>query len=243
MIAARLAARRTTALAARRALSTLVVGERNGDKLAETTLAAVTAAAALGPTTVLIGGSNCKAAADAAAAVPGVDKVAMLQHGAMDNGLAEEWAPVVLGMQKAGGFTHVVAGASAFSKGLLPRVAALLDVAQISDVLEVKDESTFMRPIYAGNALATVKSSDAVKVMTVRPTVFDKAATSGGAAEISAVSPEAAPGAATWVSEQVAKSDRPELSSAKTVVSGGRGMGSAENFAMLDGLAGKLNAA
>ena len=143
-------------------------------------------------------------------------------------------SPVVLALHKAGGFTHVVADASAFSKGLLPRVAALLDVAQISDVLEVRDDSTFMRPVCAGNALAVVKSSDAVKVMTVRPTVFDKAPTSGGTAEISAVSPEAVPGASTWVSEEVAKNDRPELASAKAIVSGGRGMGSAENFAMLD---------
>jgi electron transfer flavoprotein alpha subunit len=170
--------------------------------------------------------------------------VALLEHDTMENGLAEEWAPVVIGMQKAGGFTHVVAGASAFSKGLLPRVAALLDVAQISDVLEVKDDSTFVRPMYAGNAIATVKSSDAIKVLTVRPTVFDKAPTSGGSAEISAISPEeAAAGLSTFVSQEMIKSDRPELASAKTVVSGGRGMGSAENFALLDTLAGKLNAA
>ena len=226
-----------------RRLSSLIIGEHDGTKLTESTLAAVTACATLGPTTVLIGGSSCKVAADAAAAVAGVDKVAVLEDASMDRGIAEAWTPVVLALQKAGGYTHVVAGASAFSKGLLPRVAALLDVAQISDVLEVRDESTFMRPIYAGNALAVVKSSDAVKVMTVRPTVFDKAPTSGGAAEISAVSPEAAPGASTWVSEEVAKSDRPELNSAKAIVSGGRGMGSAENFAMLDTLASKLNAA
>ena len=226
-----------------RRLSTLVVGEHDGSKLAESTLAAVTAAASLGPTTVLIGGSSCKAAAEAAAAVAGVDKVAVLEDASMDHGLAEEWTPAVLALQKAGGYTHVVAGASAFTKGVMPRVAALLDVAQISDVLEIKDDSTFMRPVYAGNALATVKSSDAVKVLTVRPTVFDKAPTSGGSASIEAVAPEAAAGLSSFVSQELMKSDRPELSSAKMVVSGGRGMGSAENFALLDALAEKLNAA
>jgi len=232
-----------TAGAGLRRLSTLIVGEHDGTKLTESTLAAVTAASSLGPTTVLIGGSSCKAAAEAAAAVAGVDKVAVLEHETMDHGLAEEWTPIVLALQKAGGYTHVVAGASAFTKGVLPRVAALLDVAQISDVLEVKDDSTFMRPIYAGNALAIVKSSDAVKVLTVRPTVFDKAPTSGGSATIEAVSPEAVVGLSSFVSQEMVKSDRPELASAKTVVSGGRGMGSAENFALLDALAGKLNAA
>ena len=226
-----------------RSLSTLLVGEHDGTKLADPTLAAITASAALGPVTVMIGGSSCKAAAEAAAAVPGVTSVAMVEDAAMDNGLAEEWTPAVLAMQKSGSFTHVVAGASAFSKGLLPRVAALLDVAQISDVLEVKDDATFLRPTYAGNALATVKSVDPVKVLTVRPTSFEKAPTSGGSAEISSVAAEAATGLSTFVSQEVSKSDRPELASAGTVVSGGRGMGSADNFKLLDSLALKLNAA
>ena len=136
------------------------------------------------------------------------------------------------------------ASATAFSKGVFPRVAALLDVAQVSDVLEVKDDKTFVRPMYAGNAIATVESADAVKVFTVRPTVFDKAARSGGSAEVKEV---AAPGSAIakteWVSAEVKQSDRPELATAKTVVSGGRGLKSGENFAMLDSLALKLDAA
>ena len=229
--------------ASRRFLSTLLVAEHDGAKLADSTLAAVTACAALGKTTLLVGGSSAKAAADAAAQVAGVDAVAVIESPTLDNGLAEEWTPAVLAMQKAGGFTHVVAGASAFSKGLLPRVAALLDVAQISDVLEIKDDSTFLRPTYAGNALATVKSVDPVKVMTVRPTSFDKAATSGGSAEVSSVSAEDAAGLVQFVSAEMVQSDRPELASAGTVVSGGRGMGSADNFKLLDSLAGKLNAA
>ena len=229
--------------ASRRFLSTLLVAEHDGAKLADSTLAAVTACAALGKTTLLVGGSSAKAAAEAAAQVAGVDAVAVIESPTLDNGLAEEWTPTVLAMQKAGGFTHVVAGASAFSKGLLPRVAALLDVAQISDVLEIKDDSTFLRPTYAGNALATVKSIDPIKVMTVRPTSFDKAATSGGSAEVSSVSAEEAAGLVQFVRAEMIESDRPELASAGTVVAGGRGMGSADNFKLLDSLAGKLNAA
>jgi len=149
----------------------------------------------------------------------------------------------VLAAREAGGHTHVVAGASAFSKSLLPRVAAQLDVSQLSDVLDVKDESTFVRPLYAGNALATVASTDEVKVVTVRPTVFDKAAREGGSASVTALGEASAVGLTQWLSEEVQKSDRPELASAKAVVSGGRGLKTADNFAMLDTLALKLNAA
>jgi len=151
---------------------------------------------------------------------------------------------VVLEAQAAGGHTHVVAAASAFSKSVMPRVAALLDVAQVSDVIEVKDDTTFVRPIYAGNALSTVVSADAVKVMTVRPTSFEKAAREGGSASVAEAGGAAETiGMSEWISEEVAVSDRPELSSAKTVISGGRGLKSGENFAMLDTLALKLNAA
>uniref|UniRef100_A0A3B4WEK8 Electron transfer flavoprotein subunit alpha, mitochondrial n=1 Tax=Seriola lalandi dorsalis TaxID=1841481 RepID=A0A3B4WEK8_SERLL len=128
--------------------------------------------------------------------------------------------------------------------GLFPRVSALLDVAQVSDIIDVKSEDTFVRPIYAGNALATVKSEDAIKVVTVRPTSFDKAAAEGGSAAVSAAAVDfSATGTTTWISEEVAKSDRPELASAKTVISGGRGLKTGDNFAMLDSLALKLNAA
>jgi len=163
-----------------RQLSTLLVAEHNGKVVSEATRAAVTACANLGPTTVLVAGDACSEAAESAAAVPGVDAVALLEQPSLAHGIAEEWTPAVLALQKAGNHTHVVAPATSFAKGLMPRVAALLDVAQVSDVLEVKDESTFVRPIYAGNALATVKSEDPVKVITVRPTVFDKAPESGG---------------------------------------------------------------
>jgi len=181
--------------------------------------------------------------AESAASVAGVAEVKYLESPLLTKGLAEEWAPVVLAAREAGGHTHVVAGASAFSKSLLPRVAAQLDVSQLSDVLDVKDESTFVRPLYAGNALATVASTDEVKVVTVRPTVFDKAAREGGSASVTALGEASAVGLTQWLSEEVQKSDRPELASAKAVVSGGRGLKTADNFAMLDTLALKLNAA
>merc|ERR1712060_894735 len=148
-------------------------------------------------------------------------------------------------MQQTGGHSHVVAGASSFSKALLPRVSALLDVAQISDVVEVEDSSTFVRPIYAGNAMATVQSEDPVKVLTVRPTSFDKAALGAGSAVVQSVEGinMSSLGCTEWLSEEVAASDRPELSTAKVVVSGGRGLKTSENFALLDSLALELNAA
>jgi len=229
----------------RRALSTLLVAEHDGKTLSDATLAAVTACSQMRPTTLLVAGDACKEAAESAAAVAGVDSVLLLEDASLAKGVAEDWAPLVLGVQKAGGHTHVVSGATTFSKGLLPRVAAQLDVAQLSDVIEVKDESTFVRPIYAGNALSTVQSHDDVKVLTIRPTAFDKAATEGGSASVSAVEgvDVASTGLTRWLSEEVKQSDRPDLASAKAVVSGGRGLKSGENFAMLDSLAGKLNAA
>jgi len=168
---------------------------------------------------------------------------AVLRVGSLAHGVAEEWTPVILEAQKAGSHTHIVASASAFSKSAFPRVAALLDVAQVSEITGVKDASTFVRPMYAGNAMATVASSDPVKVVTVRPTSFEKAATSGGSATASAMDAPASAGLTQWISEEVAKSERPELTSAKVVVSGGRGLKTSENFAMLDTLADKLNAA
>ena len=175
----------------------------------------------------------------------GVESVALLEHPALAHGLAEEWTPLLVGMQQAGGFTHVVGASSAFTKGVFPRVAALLDVAQLSDVIEVKDDATFVRPTYAGNAIATVKSEDAVKVITVRPTNFDKAARGGGGGAAVGAAPcgHDAVGQSEWLSEEVKKSDRPDLGSASTVVSGGRGLKSGDNFALLESIADKLNAA
>lgn len=236
------AAQRSRSLSSsRRHASTLLVAEHDGTKLSEGTLAAITACAQMKPITLLVGGSAEMAAT--AAKADGVDAVQFVDNDALNHGVAEEWAPLVEGIAKTG-FTHVVAGASSFSKGLFPRVSALLDVAQVSDIIGVKSEDTFVRPIYAGNALATVKSEDAIKVVTVRPTAFDKAAAEGGSAAVSAAAVDFSPtGTTTWISEEVAKSDRPELASAKTVISGGRGLKTGDNFAMLDSLALKLNAA
>jgi len=236
--------RRMGALAARRRMSTLLVAEHDGSAVSENSLAAVTAAASLGPIHMLVGGEGSKAVAESAASVAGVTSVSYVESATLTKGVAEEWAPVVLAAKEAVGATHIVAGASTFSKSLLPRVSAHLDVAMLSDVLEVKDEKTFVRPLYAGNALATVSSVDDVKVLTVRPTVFDKAAREGGSASVSAldVASESV-GLTQWLSEEVKKSDRPELATAKAVVSGGRGLKSADGFVMLDSLALKLNAA
>lgn len=232
---------------ASRQLSTLLLGEHDGKEVAEHTLAAVTAAQALGPVELLLGGEGCKSVAEGAASIAGVSSVTYVENASLTKGVAEEWTPLVLAAQKAGGHSHVVASASAFSKSLLPRVAAKLDVAQLSDVLEVQGESTFVRPMYAGNALATVESNDAVKVLTVRPTVFDKAAREGGSAAVAAFGDApAANGQVEWLSEEVVKSDRPELAVAKMVVSGGRGLKTAEHFAeggLLDALSLKLGAA
>jgi len=192
---------------------------------------------------MLLGGEGSKAAAESAASVAGVASVSFVESATLSKGLAEEWAPFVMKVQSEGGHTHIVAAASAFSKSLLPRVAAQLDVAQLSDVLEVKDESTFVRPMYAGNAIATVASEDPVKVLTVRPTVFDKAAREGGSAEVKSLDDAASVGLTQWISEEVKKSDRPELATASTVVAGGRGLKGTEGFEMLDTLAMKLNAA
>ena len=228
--------------ASRRHLSTLLVAEHDGTKVGEGTLAAVTASAALGsPIHMLVGGEGSKAVAESAAGIAGVSSVSYIESATLTKGLAEEWAPVIV--SAAEGHSHIVAASSSFAKSALPRVAAALDVAQIEEVLEVKDDSTFVRPIYAGNALATVTSSDSVKVLTVRPTVFDKAAREGGSAEVKELGGGAAVGLTEWVSEEVKKSDRPDLASAKTVVSGGRALKSSENFGMLDSLALKLNAA
>jgi len=236
-------ARPASAVAAR-SLSTLLVGEHADGKLSEATLSAVTACKSFGDVELLLGGSACKAAAEGACSVAGVSKVTFAESAILDHGVAEEWTPFIVNAQKASGATHVVAASSAFSKSVLPRVSALLDVAMLSDVIDVKDDSTFVRPTYAGNAIATVSSSDAVKVVTVRPTSFEKAPTSGGGATASpSADAPVAVGLCTWLSEEVKKSDRPDLASAKVVVSGGRGLKTGENFAMLDSLADKLNAA
>ncbi len=223
-------------------MAALVIAEHDNHVIKGGTLNAVTAAAKCGgEVTVLVAGSGCGDAAKAAAAIAGVSKVLVADAPHLAEQLAEALAEQVLAV--AGGYTHVLAPATAFGKNVLPRVAARLDVAQISDIVSVDSPDTFQRPIYAGNAIATVQSADAVKVLTVRTTAFDAAAATGGAAAFEAVAAAADPGTASFVGREVAKSERPELAGAKVVVSGGRGMGSAENFKLLEPLADKLGAA
>ncbi|MFT3687839.1 electron transfer flavoprotein subunit alpha/FixB family protein [Paenirhodobacter sp.] len=201
----------------------------------DATAKALTAAAKLGPVTVLAAGVDPAPVA----ALAGVTKVLAVEDAACAHGLAEPLAALIVSLS---GYSHIVAPATAVAKNVLPRVAALLDVMVISDVTGVVDGETFERPIYAGNAIQTVRSSDPVKVLTVRTTAFE-AAGAGGPAPVEAVAPAADTGVSAWVEDRVAKSDRPELTSAKVVVSGGRGVGSEENFALIEGLADKLGAA
>lgn len=223
-------------------MAALVIAEHDNHAVKGGTLNTVTAAAKCGGEVhVLVAGAGCGEAAKAAAAIAGVSKVLVADAPHLAEQLAEAVAEQVLAV--AGAYSHVLAPATAFGKNVLPRVAAKLDVAQVSDITAVESPDTFQRPIYAGNAIATVQSSDAVKVLTVRTTAFDPAASSGGSAAVEAVSAAADPGTAQFVGREVARSERPELAGAKIVVSGGRGMGSAENFKLLEPLADKLGAA
>ncbi len=223
-------------------MAALVIAEHDNQSLKAGTLNAIAAATRCGgEVAVLIAGNGCGAAAQAAAAVAGVNKVLVAEAAHLADGLAEAVAAQVVAL--ASGYSHILATATAFGKNVTPRVAALLDVAQVSDVIAIDSADTFQRPIYAGNAIATVQSADAIKVLTVRTTAFDAAAASGGSASVESVAAAADPGKANFLGREVAKSERPELAGAKIVVSGGRGMGSAENFKVLDPLADKLGAA
>jgi electron transfer flavoprotein alpha subunit len=223
-------------------MKTLIVAEHDNQTLKAATLNAVAAAQQLGSDIdVLVVGSGCQAAADAAAAVPGVASVLLADNAAYDNQLAENVSLAVADV--AAGYDAVLAAATANGKNVMPRVAALLDVAQISDITAVIDGDTFERPIYAGNVIATVKSSDAKKVITVRTTAFDAVPAEGGSASVRAVDGAHDAGVSSFIGEEVAVSDRPELTSASVVISGGRGMQNGDNFSMLEGIADKLNAA
>ncbi|WP_028466041.1 FAD-binding protein [Nisaea denitrificans] len=223
-------------------MSVLVVAEHDNSEIAPATLNTVTAAAEIGgDITVLVAGSGSAAAADAAAKIAGVSKVLHADSAEYANGLAENVAPLVVAL--ATGYSHVLAPATSFGKNVLPRAAALLDVQQISEISGVVDADTFVRPIYAGNAMATVKSSDAVKVITVRTTAFDAAASEGGSAAVEAADAKGDSGLTSYVGAELSSSERPELTSAKIVISGGRGMQNGENFAMLEEVADKLGAA
>jgi electron transfer flavoprotein alpha subunit len=218
-----------------------VLAEHDNASLKAATLNAVTAAVQCGGEVhVLVAGGGCGAAAAAAAQIAGVSKVLVADAPQLADQLVENVAAQVLAL--AGGYSHILAPATAHGKNVLPRVAALLDVAQVSDITAVVSADTFVRPIYAGNAMATVQSADAVKVITVRTTGFDAAAATGGSAATEAVAAVADSGQSRFLGRELAKSDRPELTAAKIVVSGGRGMGSADNFKILDPLADKLGA-
>jgi electron transfer flavoprotein alpha subunit len=220
----------------------LVIAEHDNASLKAVTLNTVTAAAQCGGDVhILVAGSGCGAVAEQAAKVAGVSKVLVADAPQFADGLAENVAEQVLAV--AGNYSHILAPASAYGKNVLPRVAAKLDVAQISEITKVDSPDTFERPIYAGNAIATVQSTDNVKVITVRGTGFDAAAAEGGSAAVETVVAVADSGKSSFVGRELAKSDRPELTGAKVVVSGGRGMGSGDNFKILEPLADKLGAA
>jgi len=219
----------------------LVVIEHNNAKLAPASLSAVTAASKFGDVTALVAGKGCKAAAEAASKVNGVKAVVQVDSAEYANLLPENVAPLIQKLQAAQKFTHIVAAHTAFGKSVIPRAAAVSDVQPIADVIKIVDESTFVRPTYAGNALSTVKSTvDPVKMLTVRPTNFDKAAETGGSAAVSSFDAAGEAGTSKWVSDEKDESGKPDLTSARVVVSGGRGLKSKDNFKMLYDLADKI---
>ena len=224
-------------------MSILVIAEHDNQSIKSATLNTVAAALQCGDDVhVLVAGNNAKAAADAAAQIAGVKKVLLADAPYFGDGLAENIADEVVSI--AGAYSHILAPATAYGKNIAPRVAALLDVAQISDITKVDSADTFERPIYAGNAIATVQSADKVKVITVRSTGFDPVAASGGSAAVETVAATPDAGVSRFVGREVTKLDRPELTSAKIIVSGGRGLGSGENYTkVLEPLADKLGAA
>ncbi|VWC99174.1 electron transfer flavoprotein subunit alpha/FixB family protein [Burkholderia contaminans] len=228
-------------------MTILVIAEHDNASIKAATLNAVAAAQALnvvggGDVDVLVAGHNAQAAADAAAKLAGVSKVLLADAPQLADGLAENVEATV--MNVANGYSHIVAPATAYGKNIAPRIAAKLDVAQISEITAVVSADTFERPIYAGNAIATVQSGDPVKVITVRATAFDPVATEGGSASVDKIEAAADAGKSQFVSREVTKLDRPELTSASIIVSGGRGLGSGENYTkVLEPLADKLSAA
>ena len=223
-------------------MSILVIAEHDNQELKSSTLNVVTAAQALGSEIdILVAGSDCSSVAESATKIPSVNKVLMADSEAYKNCLAENVGSLI---GKIGtNYTHILAAATSNGKNCLPRAAALLDVAQISDISAVVSEDTFERPIYAGNCIATVQSSDSIKVITVRTTSFDSSESEGGTASVETISENTDLGVSSFVKEEVAESDRPELTSADIVISGGRGMQNGDNFSLLEGIADKLGAA
>ena len=223
-------------------MSTLIVAEHDGAALKPVTGVVAAAALALGAEfDVLVAGQGCAGAAEEAARLAGARQVLLADHAAYAHQLAENLAPLVV--ELASDYSHILAAHTTTGKNFLPRVAALLDVAQISDITAVLDEATFKRPIYAGNAIATVRSEDPIKVISVRGTAFDPAPAEGGNAEIRSVASVHDAGQSEFLRDEIATSERPELTAAGVIISGGRGMGSGDNFRLLEGIADKLGAA
>jgi len=223
-------------------MSILVLAEHDNNELNSATLNAVAAAAQIGGDVhILVAGSGCGGVADAAAKVAGVSKVLCADGAEYANGIAENMIPLIMSVVE--GYSHLLAAATTYGKNILPGVAALKDVAQISDIIRVDDADTFQRPIYAGNALATVKSGEALKVITVRTTSFEAVAAEGGSAAVESVNATGDAGKTSFGKSELSSSDRPELTSAKIVISGGRGMQDGSNFVMLEKVADKLGAA
>ena len=223
-------------------MTCLVVAEHDNSELKASTLSTVMAASQVGGhIDILVVGSNCGTVAEQAAKVAGVATVKVADDARYEHPLAEPIAALLVNL--AVDYSHILAPATTFGKNIMPRLAALLDVAQISDISAVVSEDTFVRPIYAGNAMATVQSNDAIKIITVRGSTFDKAAAEGGSATTDTIASVDDPGVSSFVSQELSKSERPELTAAKIVISGGRGVGSSHNFVIIEGLADKLGAA
>ena len=223
-------------------MSILIIAEHDNNELKGATLNTVTAGLAIGgDIDILVAGTDCGSVAEAASQVPGVRKVLVADKETYKNSLAENVGNLVA--ELAEGYSHILAPATTNGKNFMPRVAAKLDVSQISDISAVISEDTFERPIYAGNCIATVQSSDSIKVITVRTTGFDACEASGGSAELTAIDNDTDAGVSSFVKEEIAESDRPELTAADVVISGGRGMQNGDNFSLLNGIADKLGAA
>jgi len=223
-------------------MSCLVIIEHDNNEIAAATLHAVTAAQQIGgDIDLLVAGENCAGVAEAAAKIAGIATVKLADAPELAHHLAENLASLIV--EVAGSYSHVLAAATTYGKNVMPRAAALLDKAQISEIVEVKSADTFVRPIYAGNALATVQSSDSIKMITVRTISFEAAAAEGGSASVESISGGGDSGLSSWVSQAVSSNDQVDLTSAKIVISGGRGMQSGDNFSMLQAVADKLGAA
>ena len=224
-------------------MSVLIIAEHDNSVLKSATFNAVTAALALGAgdVDVLVAGAGSQKVADQASRIPGIARIRHADDAAYEHALAEPVAALIVAL--AGDYSHIVLAHTAYGKNIAPRVAALLDIVQVSDIMEIKSPDTFVRPIYAGNALATVQATGDKFVITVRGTAFEAAATEGGSAAVEAVEAVANPGVSSFIGQDLTKSERPELTAARIVISGGRGMQSGDNFAMIESVADKLGAA